>query len=258
MKALIEKARRFATLHQKGGPIILYNIWDAGSARAIVTEGALAIATGSWSIAAAQGFEDGETIPFSFLEMIVRRITSSVDVPVSVDFEGGFAVEPSRVAEHATRLIEAGAVGINFEDQVVGGKGLHAPAAQAARIAAIRRAADETHVPLFINARTDLFLEEANRDHAHLVELARERARHYRDAGASGFFVPGLVDLELIEQICESVDLPVNAFMMPDAPPIPDLARCGVARVSFGPYPYRHTMNDLAARYRKARPDHTQ
>ena len=248
-----QKARDFAALHMPGTPVVLYNIWDAGGARAIAEAGATAIATGSWSVAAAHGYADGQQIPMDLVLRIAARIAASVDLPVTLDFEGGYAEAPDEVAANVARVIEAGVVGINLEDQVVGTGALQSPAAQSARIGAVRRAAQAAQVPLFINARTDLFLKEHERTkHAGLVQQAAERAAAYAQAGASGFFVPGLVDADLIGAICQATPLPVNAMMMAGAPPAADLAAAGVARISFGPGPYVAAMAGLAERFRSA------
>ncbi|MCV6586344.1 MAG: isocitrate lyase/phosphoenolpyruvate mutase family protein, partial [Marinibacterium sp.] len=208
-----DKANRFRALHTPGDPLGLYNIWDAGSARAVARSGAPAIATGSWSVAAAQGYEDGEALPLDLLLTIVRRITQSVDLPVSVDFEGGYAAAPDALAAHVVRLLEAGAIGINFEDRIVQGSGLYPMAEQVARIRAIRDAADAFGVPLFINARTDLFLGSPPDSHAARLPDAIARAAAYADAGADGFFVPGLIDKEQIATITGATPLPVNVMM---------------------------------------------
>src|SRR5688500_2878225 len=122
---------RFAALHKPGDPVLLYNIWDVGSAKAVAAGGALALATGSHSLAEAQGFPDGEGIPFNLFLDSIRRIVAAVDIPVTADFEGGFAADPAHLVEHARLLAETGAVGCNFEDQVIGGEGLHPIAEQA-------------------------------------------------------------------------------------------------------------------------------
>lgn len=139
-------------------PIILYNVRDAGSARAVEEAEAKAIATGSWSVAAAQGYEDGEAIPLDDALAAVARITRSVDLPVTVDFEGGYATDPDRVGQNIRRLPALGVIGLNFEDQMVNGPGLHSIDDQVARLRAIRDAADAMEFPVFINARTDVFL----------------------------------------------------------------------------------------------------
>ncbi len=242
----IEKSRYFAELHVSGNPCVLYNIWDAGSAQAIENAGGKAIATGSWSVAAAQGFTDGQAIPLDLVEAIVARICTTVSLPVTVDAEGGYAEAPAAVAANVQRLIDAGAIGINFEDQIVGGSGLYAVDAQCIRIGAIREMAITSGIPLFINARTDLFLQaSAEQPHPDLIDAAKQRAAAYREAGASGFFVPGLADESLIGELCEQIELPLNVMTKPAMPSIERLAQLGVARVSYGPGPYVKLMDTL-------------
>lgn len=245
-----EKAAQFKSLHRKGDPLILYNIWDAGGAKALAEAGAKASATGSWSVAAAHGFKDGEAIPLEFLLQIVERIAASVNLPLSVDFEGGYAAEPDRVAANVRNVIRAGAIGINFEDQVVQGKGLYQISQQVERIKAVRHAAELEGVAIFINARTDLFLGSDPSTHEALVAEAIEREQAYAEAGADGFFVPGLTDLPLIERITEAVRLPVNIMMRGALDSISKVAGVGVSRVSYGPGPYVSAMSDLSARYK--------
>lgn len=232
-----DKARVFARLHVKGSPLVLYNAWDAGSARAIRDAGAPAIATSSWAVAAAHGFEDGESIPLPFTLQIVARITATVDLPVTVDFEGGYSDDDDVLAANIDRLLELGVVGINFEDRIVPGETLYDTVRQARRIAAIRAAAEAQGVPLFINARTDLFFA-AVADQRTLVSSALARAHAYADAGASGFFTPGLRDDEAIGELCARVPLPMNIMVMDGVSSIVHLAELGVARVSFGPGPF--------------------
>lgn len=230
----LEKAKMFAALHVKGSPVLLYNAWDAASAKAIARAGAKAIATSSWSMAAAQGHSDGEDLPLAVAQQIVGRIAAVVEVPVTADIEGGYSESDAGLAENVARFLDLGIVGINFEDRVVRGEGLYAIDRQARRIAAIRDAANKANVPLFINARTDLFLGRGTPNPADSIAAALERASAYAAAGASGFFVPGLTDEALIEQICASVTLPVNVMMMRGAPSVQRLGELGVARVSWG------------------------
>jgi 2-methylisocitrate lyase-like PEP mutase family enzyme len=239
-----EKADRFRKLHVKGSPLLLYNAWDAGSAKAIVAAGADAIATSSWSVAAAQGYPDGEDIPTELLEQIADRITKTVDVPVTVDFEGGFSEDDGELAENVSHLLDVGVIGINFEDRIVKGTGLYSVDRQAQRIAALRSAADRKGVDLFINARTDLFLS-GDGDPAHSIGAALDRAEVYADAGASGFFIPGLASESLIGRIADGAKLPTNVMMMEGVPSVAKLASLGVARVSYGPIPYIEAMKAL-------------
>lgn len=252
------KARAFAALHVKGDPLVLYNIWDAGGARAVAAAGARAVATGSWSLAAAHGYADGERIPLDLVARVVSRIAATVDLPVSVDVEGGYGASPAQLAGMVSVILGTGAVGINLEDQVVGGEGLYETGEQARRIAAVRAAADAAGVPLFINARTDLFLKERDRArHPALLGAAKERAAAYAEAGASGFFAPGLADVGLIGELCAASALPVNVMTGDGVPPREVLAGCGVARVSHGPFPYIAAMawlqEQAAPHFRPAR-----
>ena len=238
-----DKAALFAQLHVKGAPLLLYNAWDAGSAKAILAAGARAIATSSWSVAEAQGYRDGETIPLEFFQRIVARIASAVDVPVSVDFEGGYSEDDSVVAENVSQLLGLHVIGINFEDRLVKGQGLHPIDRQARRIAAIRGAARKRGIELFINARSDVFFGAG--DPVELMHEAIDRAKAYASAGASGFFAPGLVDDTLIGRLCEATELPVNVMVMDGVSSARRLGALGVARVSFGPIPYVRAMQSL-------------
>jgi 2-methylisocitrate lyase-like PEP mutase family enzyme len=235
-----KKAKQFAALHVKGTPVILYNAWDAGSAKTIVDAGATAIATSSWSVASAQGYEDGEDLPLPLAEQIVERIAGAVDVPVTVDFEGGYSDDDRKLASNISKLLDLGIIGINFEDRVVKGRGLYNIDRQAKRIAAIRHAAEQKGVPLFINARTDVFLGNSGD-----VDEALERAKAYASAGASGFFIPGLTEADHIRRITEEATLPVNVMVMEGVPSNDKLAKLGVARVSYGPIPYIEAMEAL-------------
>ncbi|HEV8579412.1 MAG TPA: isocitrate lyase/phosphoenolpyruvate mutase family protein [Thermoanaerobaculia bacterium] len=248
-----EKAQSFASLHVKGRPLILYNVWDAGGAKAVAGAGAKAIASSSWSVAAAHGYRDGEAIPLDLVAMIVARIVATTDLPVSVDFEGGYATAPEDVASNVERVLQLGAVGINFEDRRVNQSGLFSVAEQSERIRAIRQRADEVGIRLFINARTDLFLQaEEAAQHRELLPAAKTRAAAYHDAGASGFFVPGLVDEELITELCAASPLPVNVMMMDGVPPVARLAELGVSRISFGPLPFLQLEETLREQARVA------
>ncbi len=248
-----KRANLLKSLHIKGDPLILFNIWDAGSAKVLQEIGARVIATGSWSVAAAHGYEDGEKLPFDLVLANLQRITASIDLPVTIDLEGGYGQSPVQVQENVTKVINAGAVGINFEDQVIGGEGLYSIENQRARLKAARAAAEHASIPLFINARTDVFLKSnpADHDDSHLEEAVR-RASAYAESGASGFFAPGLRDAKHIEKLCKLSPIPVNIMVLPDTPSPKQLASLGVARISYGPGPYRQVMETLKEAGRKA------
>lgn len=235
--------RQFAALHVPGAPLILFNVWDAGSAKTIAAAGATAIATGSWGVAASHGLGDGEKLSIDLALANAIEVVGAVALPVTIDFEGAYAVAPHDVATNAARLIATGAIGCNFEDQMIGGEGLHSTRVQQARIASMRQAVGPD---FFINARTDIFMKAARDAHDDaLTDEAITRGLAYQEAGANGLFVPGLVDLKLIGQICAAVALPVNALTLPGAPSASAFAKAGVARISYGPGPYRLAMQAL-------------
>ena len=245
-----EKAELFASLHKPGEPLILFNAWDAGSAKTVADAGARAIATGSASVAAAHGFSDAEALPLELALANARRVVSAVELPVSIDFEGAYAVAVESVAANVSKLAETGAIGCNIEDQIVGSDDLHPIGFQADRIRAARSAAGAS---FFINARTDTFLKASPDSHDQAkVDLALERAAAYAEAGASGFFVPGLADLRLLEKVCAASPLPVNFMAFPGGPGVTDVAKAGVARISHGPFPYKLAMKALAEAARTA------
>lgn len=242
MKNQAELAQRFRDLHRRGDPVILFNAWDAGSAKAVADAGAKAIATGSWSVAAAQGYADGEKLPLAFAIANLERIVSCVDLPVTIDVEAGYGA----IAKTVQQAVTAGAVGINYEDGLIGEEGLQPIEDQSARIREARAAADAIVKGVYINARTDMFLQsDASKHSDAMVDEALRRADAYAKAGADGLFVPGLADPAKIARICENSPLPVNIMGRPGVTKPKELAKLGVARISYGPFPYRLAMDAL-------------
>ncbi|MGY4572830.1 isocitrate lyase/phosphoenolpyruvate mutase family protein [Bradyrhizobium pachyrhizi] len=234
-------AEAFHLLHKRGDPLVLFNAWDVATAKAIAKTSP-AVATSSGAVAAALGYADGENAPLDIVESLVSRMTASVPVPVSIDLEAGYGDTPDAAAHSAARILKAGAIGINIEDGLVGGKRqLVAPEQHAAKIRAVRDAAQKLGVHLFINARTDPFLLKFGSPEQCLNEAAR-RAKVYADAGADGIFVPGLTELALIERFVQLTPLPVNIMVTQGVPEIGELARAGVRRVSLGPWPMMAAM----------------
>ncbi|MDQ0468405.1 isocitrate lyase/PEP mutase family protein [Labrys wisconsinensis] len=240
------KAATFRSLHRRAEPFVLFNIWDAGSAKAVGEAGASALATGSWSVAAANGFADGEKVPISLVLDNARRIVEATGLPVSLDIESGYGVSSEEVAGTIARVAATGVIGCNLEDSFPADGSMRPLAMQAERIAAARRAADAKCPGFFINARTDIFFQVAAHDEA-MADTAIERARAYADAGADGIFVPGLVDEALIARVCAAVPLPINVMVGERSPSLERLATAGVARVSHGPGPYLAAMAALRA-----------
>jgi 2-methylisocitrate lyase-like PEP mutase family enzyme len=242
------KFETFAALHVPGDPVILYNIWDVGSALAVVAAGAKALATGSHPVADANGWPDGQKVPMDFAFANAARIVNGVEIPLTVDFESAYSADPDEGARNVGRLAATGAIGCNFEDQVIGGEGLHPLDLQVRRISAIRKAVGDQ---FFINARTDLFLKTQTYDDG-LVGQAIERGKAFADAGASGFFVPRLSDPGQIERVVREVPLPLNVIAFPGAPDKKVWADAGVARISHGPFPHRALMAKLTEMAREA------
>lgn len=243
----------FRSLHVPGRPLVLYNVWDAGSARVVAAAGAAALATGSWSVAAAHGCEDGERLPLELAMANLRRIVGATGLPVSVDLESGYGAHPADVARTVDNAIECGAIGCNLEDSLPHDGSLRDSNAQVERLRAARAAAQARGLDFFINARTDVFFQAPPERHDEsLLEAAVERARAYAAAGADGLFVPGLADRRLIEQLVRVAPLPVNIMSGPKTPPLAELAALGVARVSYGPGPWRVAMDALEQAARAA------
>jgi 2-methylisocitrate lyase-like PEP mutase family enzyme len=243
---MMSKVAEFAALHVAGNPLILYNIWDPGSAKAVAGAGAKAIATGSWGVACAAGYADGEKLPLDFAIDNLQRIQLVTDLPVTIDMEAGYGANEVQVAESVARAADAGAAGINLEDKDPATRQLFPVEQAAARVAAA--AASE----LFVNARTDVFILTPAADHdVALVDAAVERAKAYAEAGARGLFAPFLRNEALIARLCENSPLPVNILMGDGIPDHKRLAELGVARISHGHGPWAAAMDWLAEQARK-------
>jgi 2-methylisocitrate lyase-like PEP mutase family enzyme len=234
---MTDKIAEFRALHVPGDPLILINIWDAGSAKAVDAAGAKAIATGSFGVAGAQGRADGEEFPIEDVFENLARILSVTDLPVTIDMESGYGADAAAVGASVGRAREAGAAGINMEDRLPGANELLPVGEAAARY----RAATDTG--LFVNARCDVFRgADAAKDGEALVAATLERARAYADAGAGGLFVPFLLDPKCIGAICEGSPLPVNILRGKGGPTHKELAGLGVARISHGHQPWAAAM----------------
>lgn len=245
-----EMAEQFHALHVPGRPLVLFNAWDPGSAKAVAAGGALAVATGSWSVAAAHGYADGEALPFDLAIDNLARIARAVALPVTVDLESGYGKHPQAVGISVQRAIGAGAIGCNLEDSLPENGQLRPMNEQAERIRCARSAAS---LPFFINARTDVFLRAARNTHDDaLLTEALGRAIAYADAGADGFFVPGLSDSALIARLAAESPLPINIMVTDSTPSLDALAELGVARVSHGPRPFLQMMKALEEATRAA------
>ncbi len=237
-----EKAEQLRRLHQGRQILVLVNVWDVATARLVESAGLPAVATSSAAVANSYGYPDGEHISRAEMLSVVERIAQHVELPVSADLEAGYGETTDAVAELASAMIAAGAVGLNFEDGTGdAGNPLFPVEQQAARIRRLREAIDATGVPVVINARTDVFLAQVGEPETRFNH-AVGRANAYRQAGADCLFVPGVSDADTIERLVKAVNGPLNILAVPGTPPVAELERLGVARVSFGSWPFRAAM----------------
>ncbi len=231
------KIETFRALHIPGDPLVLFNIWDAGSAKAVAAAGAKAIATGSYGVACARGSSDGENLSLDEALANLGEILGVTDLPVSIDMEAGYGADAAAVGRSMAQAHAAGAAGINMEDRMPGETALLDVDEAAARIGA----AAATGV--FVNARCDVFRgQDAVADGETLVAATLERARAYAEAGAGSLFVPFLSDARCIAAICEASPLPVNVLWSKPCGDRATLAALGVARISHGHQPWAAAM----------------
>jgi 2-methylisocitrate lyase-like PEP mutase family enzyme len=231
-----QKADQLLQLHQVAEILVLANVWDVASARAVAAvSGVQALATASHSIAAVFGYEDGENIPLDLHLSMVERITGDTTLPVTMDFEAGYG-DPG---ETARRAIAAGAVGANLEDQMK-------PLADAVRaVASVIDARQKLGMGFVLNARTDALLGVTDDDHGAVTEAIR-RGRAFLEAGADCVFVPGVVALDDIDRLVDAFGSQrLSVIHLPASPPVSELERHGVARVSIGPWGYRIALTAL-------------
>jgi 2-methylisocitrate lyase-like PEP mutase family enzyme len=227
-----EKAAAFRQLHSGPRLLVLPNAWDVASAKVIEAAGAAAIATSSAGVAFALGFPDGERISRDEMLGMVRRIAVAVEVPVSADVEAGYGATSDAAARIARDVLETGAVGMNLEDAIEGGELLPLEL-HVERIRAARAAATGLGVPLVINGRTDSFAARGIAPDARAAEAVR-RANAYLAAGADCAFVPFVTRPEDIVRLVREIRGPINILAKPGSPPLSELERLGVRRVSVG------------------------
>jgi len=244
MTSQIEKAIEFRQRHRVG-VLLLPNAWDVASARIFEEAGFPALATTSAGIAFSLGYPDGQRI--SREEMIARigRIVRAVKVPVTADIEWGYGSTAEDVARTTREVIEAGAVGMNLEDATGrADQPLLTLERAVEKIKAAREAAAQLRVPIVVNARTDIYLLPGGNPDADFQEAVR-RLVAFRDAGADCVFAPGLKDADTIGRLVKSVQCPLNILAVPGTPPIAELEKLGVARVSVGSGFMRATLGLL-------------
>ena len=232
------------SLHRRGDPLVLPNAWDVATARAVFEAGFAVVATTSWGVAAALGYDDAERAPADEMLAAAARIARSVEVPVTVDAEAGYGLEP---AELVAALCDAGAAGCNLEDTEWPDGSLRDPEQQAEWLAAVRQAASEDGYRLVINARVDVFVGPffagaGPGTQEELVPEALRRASAYLAAGADCVYPIALWETDALRRFTSEIGGPVNVIRLPQTPSLAALAALGVARVSWATILHRDAM----------------
>ncbi len=230
-----DKGKIFKQLHHNGNLVVLPNVWDPLSAMLLESLGYPAVATASASIALSNGYRDGEKIPFEEVLVILKKIVNSVNIPVSADIESGYAKNKAELEENMKKLIDTGIVGINFEDSSHPENKLIATKDQCEKISIIKKVGMKKGSPLFINARSDVYLRWGNLSEEEKLLKTIERGKAYKDAGADGFYPIIVREKQSIESIVKEVGLPVNIILLPGTPDFETLKNMGVSRLSLGP-----------------------
>ena len=238
------------SLHRPGAPLLLPNAWDVATARAVVAAGFPVVATTSGGVAPTLGYEDHEGAPAEEMLAAAARIARGVDVPVTVDAEAGYGMEP---AELVAALRSAGAAGCNLEDTDHAAGSLRDPDRHAEWLRAVRQAASEDGYGLVINARVDVFLGPwlagagpGTQD--ELIPEALRRANAYLEAGADCVYPIALWEADALRRFTSEIRGPVNVLRLPQAPSLAELAALGVARVSWAVLLYREAMGRFEER----------
>ena len=230
------KAELFKNLHHRPEILVLPNIWDPLGAALLESLGYPAVATASASIALTNGYNDGEHIPFSDVLIQLGKIAGSVKIPVTADVESGYATSMGELERNVEKVISTGVVGINLEDQNKQSNSLFSMEEQCKRIRAVRKVADAMNVPLFINARTDVYLREQNFNTAEeKLKETLKRGSAYLDAGADGLFPLGMKNKDELAKLVKALGCPVNVIAISGVPDFKTLKEIGVGRVSLGP-----------------------
>lgn len=240
-----ELAKKFMNMHNASKMFILANAWDAGSAYILKKEGFCAIGTTSQGMALSYGYADGQNMLFDDVVYCVQSMTRRVDIPVSVDIERGFADNVDKVKANALRLLEAGAVGFNIEDGRQD-KTLDELPVFLEKIKALAELKKEYDIDFVINARTCTYWHNIG-DEEYKLQVALERGKAFKEAGADCVFYPGAVPLESIKILVKEVGAPINILLTPATSDLDALREAGVRRLSIGSGPARSAYNHVVA-----------
>lgn len=240
------KAGQLLSLHNNGKLLILPNVWNPIGARMLQAKGYPAVATASAAIAESPGYSDGEQLKLDTMLDMVARIVRSVDIPVTADFEAGYSDSIENLQENISRLLDTGAVGINFEDSWDDSTRLRPISEQVERIKAVREAADRKGIHLVINARTDSFFAEGFASEEERVEDVVTRLNAYAQAGADCVYPIGCGDKETLKILRKKISAPINVLATAKTASLKELQDLDINRVSFGPYLFRSLLAKLS------------
>jgi len=238
-------SNQFLELHRKGKPLLLANVWDAGSARLLESLGYEALATTSSGHAGTLGRHDGSVTRDVVLEHC-RDVATATNLPVSADLENCFAADLEGIAETIRLAGETGLAGCSIEDYSGGDSARIYPLDEA--VARVEAAVAAAH------GGANIILTARAENHIRGVDDlgdTLERLQAYAEAGADVVYAPGLADLEEIRQIVAAVSVPVNVLCRPGSPTVPELASVGVARISVGGGFYFVALGALATAARE-------
>lgn len=243
------KAQILLTLHNNGKLLILPNVWNPIGARMLESKSFPAVATASAAIAESLGYSDGEQLKLDSMLDMIARIVRSVNVPVTADLEAGYSDSISGLQENISRLLDTGAVGINFEDSWDDSAHLRPIPEQVERIQAVRAVAEKRGIPLVINARADSFFAEGFSSLEDRIEDVITRANAYLKAGADCTYPIGASDKETLKVLRQRINAPINVLASAKTASLKELQEIGINRVSFGPYIFRSLLAKESAMY---------
>ena len=241
------KAQQLLSLHTNGTLLILPNVWNPIGARMLEAKGYSAVATASAAIAESLGYSDGEQLKLDTMLEMVTRIVRSVDVPITADFEAGYSDTIEGLQENISKLLDTGAVGLNFEDSFDDSAHLRPIAEQVERIQAVREVAERRSVHLVINARADSFFAEGFSSDEERIEDVVTRLNAYTKAGADCVYPVGRGDKETLKILRKRISAPINVLATAKTASLKDLQELGINRVSFGPYIFRSLLAKMSA-----------
>ena len=235
---------KFKQLHHNPEPFVLGNIWDVSSAKVFEASGYKAIGVSSHAISNAWGYNDGENLPFEVLLQVAKRVVEAVNVPFTVDMEGGYSSSLTGILDNINKLHDAGVVGINLEDTVPGDKRRFQPVDGFQRtLSAIAEYISRNNLQLFLNVRTDGFLLGL----PNALDETLIRIKAYENTGADGIFVPCITAASDIRTVVSESKLPINVMCMPQLPGFDELQTLGVKRISMGPFLFSKVYGDATA-----------